>query len=504
MGLFARFTVLATAALLSACTSNRTAPKPNIVLILADDLGFGDPRVYNPESKIPTPNIDRLAAEGMRFTDAHSPSSVCTPTRYGILAGRYAWRTRLRRGVLGPYGAPLIEADRLTLAKMLQQQGYRTACIGKWHLGWEWILRDGRPIERDSNSNADADIDLTKPPTSGPKAAGFDYYFGTDVPNYPPYIFIENESFFGPPPVLPKPGEMYGNPGRMQAGWKLERILPTLQEKAVAYIEQQAGRGPFFLYFPLTAPHTPIVPSAAWQGTSEAGDYGDLVAEVDGVVGAVMDALERTGTAENTLLIVTSDNGSPARAGDPHLRSPDWARPGAVVRLFNHHPSNGWRGMKGDVWEGGHRVPLLVRWPGRIEPGTVNRRLACLADIMATVAAVTGYNLAPDDAPDSVNLLPLLRGGEQAGPLRAAVVHHSLTGVFCVRRDNWKLIAGLGSGGFTKPRKVDPQPGGPEGQLYDLAADPTEQHNLWLERPAVVAELTAALEAWKAAGHTRP
>lgn len=479
------------------------ARAPNVVLILADDLGYGDPRCYNPRSKIPTPHMDRLSAEGMRFTDAHSPSSVCTPTRYGILTGRFAWRTRLKSGVLRPYDWPLIEEDRLTLAKLLREAGYRTACIGKWHLGWKWTRQDGQTEPWDVGSLTDSEVDLTRPPKDGPRAAGFDYYFGTDVPNYPPYLFIENESFVGPPPDRSKPDDMFGDPGRMQDGWKLERILPELTRRAVRFIEESAGK-PFFLYLSLTAPHTPIVPSTPWQGKTEAGDYGDLVAEVDGAVGAVMEALERTGTASETLLVMTSDNGSPARAGDPHLRNADWARTRAVLRLFGHNPSAGWRGIKADVWEGGHRVPLLARWPGKIAAGSESGALVCLTDILATVAAATDRELPRDAAEDSFNLLPVLTGeaGETAG--RAALVHHSHRGLFAIRQGDWKLIAGLGSGGFTQPALVTPKPGAPEGQLYNLAADPAESNNLWRQRPEIVKRLAARLAEYTASGQSRP
>jgi arylsulfatase A len=479
------------------------AQTPNVVLILADDLGYGDPQIYNPSSKIPTPHIDRLASQGMRFTDAHSPSSVCTPTRYGILTGRFAWRSWMKKGVLGPYGSPLIEEDRLTLAKMLKQRGYRTACIGKWHLGWKWTTTAGTLVPAESLRFSDAEIDLITPPFDGPRAAGFDYYFGTDVPNYPPYMFLENESYVGPPAVDPKPKDVYGNPGRMQEGWQLERILPELTRRAVHFIEGAVDE-PFFLYVPLTAPHTPIVPSRPWHGKSDAGDYGDLVAEVDGTVGAVMAALERSGTADNTLLIMTSDNGSPARAGDPHLRNADWARTGALLRLFGHNPAGDWRGMKADAWEGGHRVPFLVRWPGRIESGSTNDALICHSDIMATIAAVMGDDLPASAAEDSFNILPLLLGEAEAVEGRAALIHHSQHGMFAIRQGDWKLILGLGSGGFSQPRVIEPTPSGPQGQLYNLAADPAEKNNLWSQHPDIVQRLAAQLDQYKASGRTRP
>ena len=476
--------------------------KPNVVIVLADDLGYGDPQCYQAESKIPTPNIDRLASQGMRFTDAHTPASVCSPTRYAFLTGRYAWRTRLKNGVLGPYSAPLIEPDRLTLAKTLKARGYTTACIGKWHLGMQWATKslDVKlpPLwDRDFDQSQ---IDLAGRITAGPLTAGFDSYFGTAVPNFPPYCFIENDHVLGKIPDRPKPNDMYGNPGLMQEGWDLHRILPSLKGRAVQFIEEQAKTDrPFFLYMPLTAPHTPIVPNESFLGRSRAGDYGDLVAEVDGIVGAVIDALERSGAADNTLLIFTSDNGSPARAGDPHIRGKDWAATGAVTRMFGHNPNAPLRGMKADIFEGGHRVPLVVRWPGQVEAGSTNRQIVCLVDWMATVAAIVGHELPEDSAEDSYDLLPTLRDPSRA--VRSDVVHHSGGGMFAIRRGDWKLIVGRGSGGWTsvKAAKEDPP-----GQLYHLTDDPQEQDNLYNQRPEIVRQLTERLERYQQQGRSRP
>lgn len=307
--------------------------KPNIVYILADDLGYGDVDCYNPASKIPTPNIDRLAKEGVRFTDAHSPSAVCTPTRYSLLTGRYAWRTRLQRNVIGPFAQPLIAENQQTVPGILRRQGYATACIGKWHLGWGW------PKPGD-----DGKRDFTQPIPDGPTTRGFDLYFGTDVPNYPPYCFLENDRTVGIPSAnAPVGRDAFNIAGPMVPGWKLVDVLPGLEKRAVEYIEKAAkGNKPFFLYLPLTSPHYPVVPAAAFRGKSKAGEYGDLVVQTDRVVGEVLDALKRNGVAENTLVFFTSDNG-------PEITSE--VKCGAYDRLkeFKHASMGNFRGAKRDA-----------------------------------------------------------------------------------------------------------------------------------------------------------
>jgi arylsulfatase A len=497
-------TVLALSFLAGAADADDSGAsrKPNVVIVLADDLGYGDPQCYQAESKIPTPSIDRLASQGMRLTDAHTPASVCSPTRYALLTGRYAWRTRLKSGVLGPYSAPLIEPNRLTLAKMLKAHGYATACIGKWHLGMRWATKspDVRLPPLWDRGFDQSQIDLSGRITAGPLTAGFDSYFGTAVPNFPPYCFIENDRVLGKIPDRPKPDNVYGNPGLMQEGWDLHRILPSLKDRAVQFIEEEAKTDrPFFLYMPLTAPHTPIVPNDSFLGRSRAGDYGDLVAEVDGVVGAVMDALRNSDAADNTLLIFTSDNGSPARAGDPHIRGKDWAATGAVTRMFGHNPNAPLRGMKADIFEGGHRVPLVVRWPGEVEAGSMNRQIVCLVDWMATIAGIVGHELPDDAAEDSYDLGPTLRDPSQA--VRDDVVHHSAGGMFAIRQGDWKLIAGRGSGGWTRVKTAKEDP---PGQLYHLTDDPQEQDNLYNQRPEIVRQLTERLESYQQQGRSRP
>ena len=488
---------------------------PNIVYILADDMGYGDVSCLNPESKIATPNLDRLAGEGITFTDAHSGSAVCTPTRYGILTGRYCWRTQLKSSVLWPWDAPLIEPDRLTVGDFLKQHGYTTACIGKWHLGWDWSTRDGSNVndeiplgkwDRDIRGPFGDRIDFSAEIKNGPITRGFDYYFGDDVPNFPPYCFIENNRTIGQP-SMEKPDSMFGSPGPMLEGWDLSEVMPALTRKAVEYIKAGSGEGlfqrdkekPFFLYFPLTAPHTPIAPIEEFQGTSQAGAYGDFVQEVDWTVGQVMKALEDEGLAENTLVIFTSDNGSPGRDGSNMN--------GAVssVRKYGHNPSHIFRGTKADIWEGGHRVPFFARWPGKIIPGSESGEIICHTDLLATCAAILEQPLPENAGEDSYSILPVLLGKSYDEPIREATVHHSSNGSFAIRQGQWKLILCGGSGGWSKPANAEAvEMGLPEIQLYDLSADPQEKNNLQKGNPALAEQLSGLLQKYKDLGRSAP
>jgi len=475
-------------------------------------MGYGDPQSYVPDSKVPTPNIDKLAEEGTRFTDAHSPASSCTPTRYAILTGRYAWRTYLKRSVLGPYSSPLIEPDRLTLPAMLKEMGYSTACIGKWHLGMQWETNNNTELPKlwDKNYNQ-SQIDHTKKITAGPLTAGFDYYFGTDVPNFPPYLFIENDELIGIPSI-PKPDTIFGRPGVMLPGWKLEDILPSLTKKAVSYIDDYSkskSDKPFFLYFASTAPHTPIVPAKEFQGKSGAGPYGDLVHQTDFTLGEIMRALERNGLRNNTLVIFTSDNGSPSLAGDPHLHGKDFNETGSVITKFNHNPNAPWRGRKMDIWEGGHRVPFVVSWPGNTPENTIFNKPISAVDIMASIASTLDYNLPQGAAEDSWDISGLILGkrvgtGAEQEHVRGALVHHSHSGYFAIRKGKWKMIPQLGSGGSTKPNFVNAEDSEIKGQLYDMENDPEENKNVWQEHPEVVEELNALLEKYKSEGRSAP
>jgi arylsulfatase A-like enzyme len=459
-----------------------TDRKPNIVYILADDLGWGDARVYNLQSQVPTPNIDRLASQGMRFTDMHSPSSVCTPTRYGILTGRYSWRTRLKSGVLNGRSPNLVEPGRLTVASMLKAQGYFAAGIGKWHLGL------GSQSQTDYNERFDLN----------PTSHGFDYYFGIPASlDMEPYLFFENDHALEKPTSQIKgsdtPRGVYWREGAIAPGFTLEEVLPTLTDKGVALLRERAAKAsqPFFLYLPLTGPHTPWLPTRKFRGSSNAGDYGDFVAQVDDAVGQVMRALDGTGLAENTLLIFTSDNGA-------HWKPEDKA-------AFPHLANAGWRGMKADTWEAGHRIPFIARWPGRIRAGVVSNELGCLTDFLATAAEIVGTKLPADAGEDSYSLLPALlaKSDKKGKPIREAIVHHSTDGMFAIRQGEWKLILGLGSGGFSDPRRAEQKAGEAAGQLYNLAKDPAEENNLYQQEPQIVARLSALLEKYKQQGYSR-
>lgn len=466
--------------------------RPNIVLILADDLGYGDVHCNNPErGKIPTPNVDRLAAQGMRFTDAHTSSAVCSPTRYSLLTGRYHWRTRLQAGIVRYLEQPLIPADRLTLGGLMQKSGYRTAAIGKWHLGWDWsITAAQRPLVVPARRGDQPEVTealraawktiYEKPIGGGPTTRGFDEYFGTDVPNWPPYAFIQNDHTVGipseylPAPLLEK--NLASLPGPAIAGWKLENIPPALAERATGFITRSAKEAqPFFLYLPLTAPHTPIAVSAEWRGKSGLNAYADFVMETDDVVGRVLAALEASGVADRTLVLFTSDNGCAPNANPKELEAK------------GHFPSGPLRGYKADAWEGGHRVPFIVRWPGVVMPGARCDQLAHQVDLMATFAEVLGTTLPAYAGEDSVSLLPLLRGGET--PVREYAISHSLNGVPSLRKRHWKIIFGPDGGGYTPSAA-----GATGGQLYDLATDLGETKNLWDERPEIVAELKIQME----------
>jgi arylsulfatase A-like enzyme len=453
---------------------------PNIVYVLADDLGWGDLGCYNPKSAVPTPHADHLAAQGIRFTDMHAPSAVCTPSRYGILTGRYCWRSRLKQGVLNGYDPNLIEEGRLTVPAMLKSRGYHTAGIGKWHLG----LGD-RPH-----------TDYWQPLRPGPLDHGFDDYFGIPASlDMDPYLYFHNDRPVEMPtaqtPGSNTPRGVFWRAGARAPGFQLEQVLPTITDKAVASLRERARTPgqPFFLYVALTAPHTPWLPLPEFRGKSKAGDYGDFVAQVDRTFGRILQTLDETGLADNTLLIVTSDNGA------------DWKV--ADKERFAHRANADWRGEKADIWDAGHRIPFLARWKGHIAPNTTSNELGCLTDLMGTVAEVVDYKLPNNAGEDTYSMLPAMMG-KKGKPIREAVVHHSNMGMFGIRQGDWKLEFGLGSGGFSDPQTLEPKPGGPQGQLYNLATDPKEENNLWLDRPAEVARLTALLEKYKAEGHSRP
>ncbi len=475
--------------------------KPNMVVIYADDLGYGDAHCYNPDrSKIPTPNIDRLASEGMRFTDAHSSSGVCSPSRYTLLTGRYHWRTRLQAGIVGKWGKPLIAPDRLTIAGLLKRSGYRTACIGKWHLGWDWPIGESErrflvPKEKPNAVASDQHRAAWQRVFSqviggGPTTRGFDHYFGTDVPNWPPYCFIEDDRTVGIPseflPALLLRRNQASLQGPALKGWALEPILPTLGDRAVRFIgESAAGSQPYLLYMPLTAPHTPLAVSDPWKERSNLGSaYADFVMETDAVVGQVLEAIASSGTAERTLVLFTSDNGCAPYIGVPELEKQ------------GHYPSGPLRGYKSDAWEGGHRIPMIVRWPGVVEPGSVCDRLVHQADLMATFADVVKQPLPATAGEDSFSMLPLLVGKDQ--DIRSTAVSQSMRGVMALRRGSWKLIFGKGSGGWSKGEGAFP------AQLYNLQDDLAETTNRYPGQTEMVTELNTLMDQLIRNGRSTP
>ena len=462
--------------------------RPNVIVILADDLGVGDIRATNPAAKIPTPACDRLAREGLTFRDAHTTSAVCTPTRYGLLTGRYNWRSRLAKGVLNGTSPPLIPPERPTLAHLLKAAGYHTAMIGKWHLGWNWIRDEA------------GEIDFAAPVTGGPDANGFDDFFAFAASlDMPPYVWVEN----GRPTAVPdrregvtREEDRYGwyRKGPIAADFKIPEILPEIARRAVAHIRQQAATAePFFLYLPLPAPHTPIVPQPPFRGQSGINPYADFVIQVDHHIGEILDAIDEAGIAEETLVVVTSDNGCSPEANFELLAE------------HGHDPSGGFRGHKADIFEGGHRVTLLARWPAVIAPGRTTAAVACLTDLYPTLAAITGQPAAADQAggEDGWSLLPVFEGGGETG--RETLISHSVDGSFAIRRGCWKLCLCGGSGGWSPPKEAQAKRQGlPPVQLYDLEADPAETTNLEAEHPEIVADLIARLSDEVRRGRSTP
>lgn len=473
----------------------QAALRPNVIVILADDLGYGDVRCLNPDGKIATPHFDRLASEGMIFSDAHSGSAVCTPTRYGLVTGRYAWRTRLKSGVLGGYSRPLIEPGRLTIGSLAKARGYATACVGKWHLGLDIPLKDGGVADDHANFGKGYarawDVDYAGSIKSGPNAVGFDHYFGISASlDMSPYLFIQNDRFT----EIPTREKKIWRTGPAGDDFEAVKVLPELTRQAVAYIDDHAAAArdgqPFLLYFPLNAPHAPVAPSDEWQGKSGINDYADFVMQVDDTVGRVLAALEAGGIAENTLIFVTSDNGCSPTADFKTLAAK------------GHFPSYHFRGYKADIFDGGHRVPFIARWPGKIAPGSQSGQTICLTDFLATLADVIDLKLPADAGEDSVSILPALLGKDTA-PLREAIVHHSINGSFAIRQGEWKLELCRDSGGWSEPRPgAKAADGLPDVQLYNLASDVGEQRNVYAEHPEIVERLTSLLNRYQAEGRS--
>ncbi len=458
--------------------------RPNIIFILADDMGYGDVNAYNPQSKIPTPNLDRLINSGVRFTDAHAAGSLCVPSRYGLITGEYMWRNKSIKKSGSGYSGSLISSEQTTVASLLKKQGYHTGCVGKWHLGL---------------GPANQKTDFDNPISPSPNQIGFDYFFGLPASlDIPPYVYIENNRATEPLDVDVSASETPGarwaagkfwRAGKTTKTFKHDKVLQKFTSTGVKFIKDAAGESePFFLYLPFTAPHTPWLPARKYRGKSAAGEYGDFAAQVDGCVGQIIDAVNKLKISKNTLIFFGSDNGA------------FWIKD--EIKQYNHRANGPLRGQKGDIWEGGHRMPFAASWPGKIPAGKTSDQLICFTDLLATLADLTGVKLPAAAGADSFSFLPALFGDNEKGKLRSSIIHK--TSQFAVRQGDWKLITFLGSGGFTKPRVIKPQKNGPTGQLYNLMIDPGETKNLYLTNPVKVKELTRLLEKQQQQGCSRP
>lgn len=479
---------------LIGCSAEATE-LPNIVIVLADDLGYGDVGAFNPESKIKTPYLDRMAAEGLIATDAHSPAAVCTPTRYGILTGRYPWRSQLKSGVLTGNSKALIPKDRTTIASLLKEKGYSTGFIGKWHLGWDWAVREGMEITGAGWNAEDFDaIDFTQPISNGPKELGFDYSFGhSGSLDMAPYVYVENSRVTALPDrvTVDKGTYSWWREGPTGADFVHEQVTPLCFEKASAFIQDHRMKeAPFFLYLALPSPHTPVLPTEEWQGQSGLLPYADFMMMIDDYMGTLMAELP-----ENTLVFFTSDNGASPAGGIE------------AFKALDHYSSYIYRGHKADLYEGGHRVPFIAHWSGRIPAGTELGQPISLTDFMATFAELVGRPLEDGEGEDSFSFLSYLDGrvfGVVDSTLRL-LVQQSIDGNLALRSGDYKLLATPGSGGWSAPRAGDSIIGSlPPFQLYDLANDPGEAHNLWWSQIDLGFTLLEQLEDIIQSGRSRP
>jgi len=496
----------------STAEADHHGAKPNILFILADDLGYGDVGCYNPEAKAPTPNIDRLAKEGMRFTDAHSPSTVCTPTRYSLLTGRMAFRNGMKGVFTGAGGPCLIEDDRLTIAGMLRGQGYATAMFGKWHVGLTFYDKEGKPITKNGLEAVER-IDYSQPITGGPIDRGFDHFFGTACCPTTDwlYAYIDGDKIPMPPtgivnrkPLPKHPYSRDNRPGMIAPGFDLEEVDMVFLQKSLEFLEEHKKKSPdkpFFLFHSAQAVHLPSFAGRAFKGKTKAGPHGDFIFELDYIIGLLMSKLDQLGYGENTLVIFTSDNG-------PEVRT--------VIDMRKTHKHDGarpWRGVKRDQWEGGHRVPFIARWPKQIKAGSTSAQTICLTDVMATCAALTGAAIPRNAAEDSYNILPVLLGQAGDKPVREYTLHQTISLALAIRHGSWKYLNHKGSGGnnygregewgmkqFALPERAPNAP----GQLYDLAKDPGETTNLYNEHPEIVKALKAKLDEYKTSGRSAP
>jgi arylsulfatase A len=496
-------------------TGENASDKPNIIFILADDMGYGDVSGLNPFARTQTPAIDKLMGEGITFTEAHASASVCTPSRYGLLTGRYAFRSEhASKGIEG-FTGPVIERGRITLASLLKNAGYTNACIGKWHLGVSWQTKDGNKPLLDTNTGY-SNVDFSKKVTGGPNDYGFDYSFihpaSLDIP---PYLFLRNHEAVDPDVILttghyPKQLEntnyawdkkhtddlavywekgVWWRQGEMSRSFRMEDCHTEIVKEGVAFIEKQSSENrekPFFLYLPLTGPHTPWLPTVQFKGKSSIGLYGDFIFDIDDAVAQIKNVLERNGITENTILIFSSDNGA------------YW--PQEEIELFAHDSNQGRKGQKGDVWDGGHRIPLIISWPAKIKKAATYEHLVSLTDFFATFIELTGQKPEASQGEDSFSFLHVLNGDTEKA-VRNSMVHQS-GGFYGIRTGDWKFIDGLGSGGFSQPARLVPNGKGPKGQLYNTKEDALESQNLYFQYPEKVNQLSGFMEEIIEKGHT--
>ncbi len=491
-----RLTCLAVCGSLALALSAAPAQKPNLLFILADDMGVGDVSALNPHAAWKTPHLDRLAREGVAFTDAHSASGVCTPSRYTLLTGRYSWRSKLKKGVLQGYSPALIEPGRVTIAEFLRRQGYATAAVGKWHLGLDWARRGPQP----------EDVDFTRPVAGGPLAHGFERFFGISASlDMPPYVWLRDDRATRVPAgtIGNSPAPRLWRGGPIAEDFRMEEVQARLADEGIAFLAQRAAARdgkPFFLYLPFASPHTPVLPTGEFAGKTKTTPYGDFCAQLDADIGRVLAALERLGLARDTLVIFTADNGFAPPAGLDALKK------------IAHDPSAGRRGYKADLFEGGHRVPFLARWPGVAPAGARSGATIGQLDVFATMAEILGAKIPDNTAEDSVSFLAALRGAQDA-PRAAPLVNHSADGEFAIRDGQWKLLLCPGSGGWSPPtanptlwlkaERADLSRL-PPFQLYDLAADPAETTNLAAAHPEIVQRLGRAMRGLIERGRSTP
>lgn len=484
---------------LKSCSQKKQS-LPNIVIIYADDMGYGDLNCQNPNSKIPTPNLDKLASEGMRFTDAHSSSGICSPSRFALLTGTYHWRRQ--HGIVGPFGKPFFKDTDVTLPQILKTKNYTTVCIGKWHLGWDWEFKNApsgkvKQWGKMRDVYLSADINWSKPIKGGPIDRGFDYYFGDGTINFPPYAWIENDRVIDIPTeeMTPdnigfntKEGEWEFRFGPKVKNWNPYNVLPTLTTKTVEWINSQDKNKPFFLYFALPSPHAPIIPNDEFDGKSQAGAYGDFMVQTDWVAGQVLKALKEKGFEENTIVIFSADNGTESYA---------WKR----AEKYGHFSMGDFRGLKRDVWEGGHHVPFIIKWPEQIKANSVSNEVISQVDIMATLASITGIDLDKAEAPDSYNLTSVIKGEAYKSPLREATIHNTYNSIWGIRKDDWLYINNSTGGHRKLPESFKVLTGykdfNTEGLLFNMANDSEQRVNLYEKYPEKIQEMDNLLKKYR-------